>query len=194
MKPSSLRRRTGCRRTIFRKFRSRRSPRGPHPRIWAWRCWPIWPPGILGIFRQAACIRRTRDAFATMQRLERYRGHFYNWYETRTLQPLLPLYVSSVDSGNLPGHLLTLGSGLRELADEETFHARRCLPVCATLCGCSEFWPKRMPRWRGLQAELEKCALWSARGFCLAGKGGGSGGQDRRFLWRTRRKNSRTGA
>jgi len=56
-----------------------------------------------------------------MQRLERYRGHFYNWYETRTLQPLLPLYVSSVDSGNLAGHLLTLGSGLREPADEKIF-------------------------------------------------------------------------
>jgi cellobiose phosphorylase len=64
-------------------------------------------------------IRRTQDAFATMQKLERHRGHFYNWYETRTLKPLLPLYVSSVDSGNLAGHLLTLGSGLRELADEK---------------------------------------------------------------------------
>ncbi|MDB6036635.1 MAG: hypothetical protein JWM99_476, partial [Verrucomicrobiales bacterium] len=61
-------------------------------------------------------IRRTEAAFATMERLERYQGHFYNWYETRTLQPLLPLYVSSVDSGNLSGHLLTLGAGLREYA------------------------------------------------------------------------------
>ena len=66
-------------------------------------------------------IRRTRDAFATMLRLERHRGHFFNWYETRTLRPLLPLYVSSVDSGNLAGHLLTLGAGLRELADEKIF-------------------------------------------------------------------------
>jgi len=46
-----------------------------------------------------------------MQRLERHRGHFYNWYDTRTLQVLEPAYVSSVDSGNLAGHLLTLGSG-----------------------------------------------------------------------------------
>lgn len=63
-------------------------------------------------------IRRTQDTLATMQRLERYRGHFLNWYETRTLQPLLPRYVSSVDSGNLAGHLLTLGAGLREMANE----------------------------------------------------------------------------
>jgi len=69
-------------------------------------------------------IRRTQDTFATLQHLPRYRGHFYNWYETRTLQPLLPLYVSSVDSGNLAGHLLTLGSGLRELADAPIYTPR----------------------------------------------------------------------
>ncbi len=74
-----------------------------------------------GYLSVGGLIRRTQDTLATMQRLERYRGHFYNWYETRTLQPLLPLYVSSVDSGNLAGHLLTLGSGLRELADEKNF-------------------------------------------------------------------------
>ncbi len=71
-----------------------------------------------GYLGAGALLRRTQDALATMQRLERYRGHFFNWYDTRTLQPLLPQYVSSVDSGNLAGHLLTLGSGLRELPDE----------------------------------------------------------------------------
>ncbi len=75
----------------------------------------------LGYLSLGGLIRRTQDTLDTMQRLERYRGHFYNWYETRTLQPLLPLYVSSVDSGNLAGHLLTLGSGLREQADEGIF-------------------------------------------------------------------------
>jgi cyclic beta-1,2-glucan synthetase len=74
-----------------------------------------------GYLPVSGVIRRTQDAFATMKKLEKYNGHFYNWYETRTLRPLLPLYVSSVDSGNLAGHLLTLGSGLRELADEKIF-------------------------------------------------------------------------
>src|ERR1039458_8496571 len=60
-------------------------------------------------------LRRTQDALGTMQSLERYRGHFFNWYDTRTLKPLVPLYVSSVDSGNLAGHLLTLSPGLAEL-------------------------------------------------------------------------------
>ncbi len=75
----------------------------------------------LGYLSAGGLIRRTQDALATMQRLERHRGHFYNWYDTRTLRPLLPLYVSSVDSGNLAGHLLTLASGLREQADEKLF-------------------------------------------------------------------------
>jgi cellobiose phosphorylase len=75
----------------------------------------------LGYLSVGGLIRRTQDTLATMQRLDRYRGHFYNWYETRTLQPLLPLYISSVDSGNLAGHLLTLASGLRERAEEKIF-------------------------------------------------------------------------
>ncbi|MEO5959489.1 MAG: cyclic beta 1-2 glucan synthetase, partial [Opitutaceae bacterium] len=66
-------------------------------------------------------IERTANTFATLQRLDRHRGHFFNWYDTRTLQPLLPHYVSTVDSGNLAGHLLTLAAGLRELADEKIF-------------------------------------------------------------------------
>jgi cellobiose phosphorylase len=75
----------------------------------------------LGYLSVGGLIRRAQDTLATMQRMERYRGHFYNWYETRTLQPLLPLYISSVDSGNLAGHLLTHSSGLRELLEERIF-------------------------------------------------------------------------
>ncbi|HEY4417514.1 MAG TPA: glucoamylase family protein [Verrucomicrobiae bacterium] len=62
---------------------------------------------------------RTARTLETTEKLERYRGHFYNWYDTRTLKPLLPLYVSTVDNGNLTGLLLTLHSGLLELADLE---------------------------------------------------------------------------
>ncbi len=71
-----------------------------------------------GYLSAGVLIRRAQDTFATLQRLDRHRGHFYNWYETRTLRPLPPLYVSSVDSGNLAGHLLTFAAGLREQADD----------------------------------------------------------------------------
>jgi len=62
-------------------------------------------------------IVRTRNSFFTLQKLEKHCGHFYNWYDTRTLKPLNPLYISSVDSGNLAGHLLTLGPGFVELME-----------------------------------------------------------------------------
>lgn len=64
-------------------------------------------------------IDRTSKTLFTMESLERYRGHFYNWYDTLTLIPLKPLYISSVDSGNLAGHLLTLRSGLLELSEHD---------------------------------------------------------------------------
>ncbi len=63
-------------------------------------------------------LARTDATLQTMQGLARHRGHFFNWYDTQTLQPLRPHYVSTVDSGNLAGQLLTLRSGLLALADE----------------------------------------------------------------------------
>ncbi len=63
-------------------------------------------------------IERTANALSTMEALERYQGHFYNWYDTQSLKPLPPKYVSTVDSGNLAAHLLTLRQGLLALADQ----------------------------------------------------------------------------
>ncbi|MCR4300753.1 MAG: hypothetical protein NUV51_04010 [Sulfuricaulis sp.] len=63
-------------------------------------------------------LRLAENTLATMEKLERYRGHFYNWYDTRTLKPLYPQYISSVDSGNLVGCLLTLQAGLVELKNQ----------------------------------------------------------------------------
>ena len=70
-----------------------------------------------GYIMAGELIERTANTFATMALLERHRGHFYNWYDTLTLQPLPPLYLSTVDSGNLAAHLLTLRPGLNALAD-----------------------------------------------------------------------------
>jgi cellobiose phosphorylase len=62
---------------------------------------------------------RAAKTLKTMNALERHRGHFFNWYDTQSLKPLLPMYVSSVDSGNLAASLLTLRAGLLALADEK---------------------------------------------------------------------------
>lgn len=68
---------------------------------------------------------RLRASFEGMSRLERYRGHLLNWYDTRTLAPLPPPYVSTVDSGNLLGCLLVLRQGLLILPHEPVFQWKR---------------------------------------------------------------------
>ncbi|HEX9092854.1 MAG TPA: cyclic beta 1-2 glucan synthetase, partial [Coriobacteriia bacterium] len=70
--------------------------------------------GYISVGGLADRVERTLD---TMAGLERHAGHFYNWYDTRTLEPLRPSYVSTVDSGNLAGHLLTLRAGLLEATE-----------------------------------------------------------------------------
>ncbi len=71
----------------------------------------------------------------SMEMLERHRGHFYNWYDTQTRLPLAPLYVSTVDSGNLAGHLLTLRPGLAALPDAPILNRRWVEGVSDTLRG-----------------------------------------------------------
>ena len=59
-------------------------------------------------------VERLEATFASMARLARFRGHFYNWYDTSDLRPLDPPYVSTVDSGNLAGHLIALANTCRD--------------------------------------------------------------------------------
>ena len=63
-------------------------------------------------------LDRLQMTLGTMQRLERFRGHFLNWYDTSDLRALEPRYVSSVDSGNLCGHLIALANAARGIAQQ----------------------------------------------------------------------------
>jgi cyclic beta-1,2-glucan synthetase len=62
-------------------------------------------------------VERLEATFDTLNMLERFRGHFYNWYDTKSCRPLDPRYVSSVDSGNLAGHLITLAQACEEIIE-----------------------------------------------------------------------------
>jgi len=66
-------------------------------------------------------IHRTHKTLSSMNNLERYNGHFFNWYDTLDLTVLRPKYISTVDSGNLVGHLLTLKQGLLSLSSDPIF-------------------------------------------------------------------------
>ncbi|MCX6672690.1 MAG: cyclic beta 1-2 glucan synthetase [Methanothrix sp.] len=72
-----------------------------------------------GYISAGKLIERTGSSLQTMKVLERSQGHFYNWYDTLLLLPMPPKYISTVDSGNLAGHLLTLQQGLFELLDQK---------------------------------------------------------------------------
>ena len=105
----------------------------------------------------ARVLDRTRKTFATLAKLERYRTHFYNWYDTRTLKPLTPLYVSSVDSGNLVGSFLVLRSGLLELIDTPILPGRLWGGLRATLRVLTD-----VARGQHHAAEAERVPLASA--------------------------------
>lgn len=74
-----------------------------------------------GYITGSTMVSRCALSIGTMQKLERFKGHFFNWYNTRTLSILRPAYISTVDSGNLIGHLLTLKQGLLGLTNEKLF-------------------------------------------------------------------------
>lgn len=73
-----------------------------------------------GYITTGQLIERTSNTLHTVQKMEKYRGHLYNWYDTESLAPLAPKYISTVDSGNMAGHLITLKQGLLTIADKKT--------------------------------------------------------------------------
>ena len=67
----------------------------------------------LGLSEKEEALSLCEHVLSAAERMERWNGHFYNWYDTRTLAPLHPAYVSTVDSGNLWACLHTAAAGLR---------------------------------------------------------------------------------
>jgi len=110
-------------------------------------------------------IERLEATLATMGRLEKHRGHFFNWYDTADLRPLEPKYVSSVDSGNLAGHLLTLAATCREWRNATLGEADRLAGIGDAIGLAYEdvnAWPgarpSQSPSRRRLAAELDAFA------------------------------------
>ncbi len=106
----------------------------------------------------AELVSRLEDTLATVDTLERHRGHLLNWYDTRTGAALLPRYVSTVDSGNFSGHLLAVAQACCELADEldSALHTPLHTPLDSGLAAATQ-----VPRLRALAGRCAQLA-WQA--------------------------------
>ena len=78
-------------------------------------------------------VARNLGTLETVSRLKRFEGHLFNWYDLRTLEPLHPRYVSTVDSGNLLASLWTFESSCSELAKRPLLDAGALRGVADTL-------------------------------------------------------------
>ena len=101
-----------------------------------------------------AFAERCVQTLNSMQGLERFRGHFYNWYDTLTLQPLPPRYISTVDSGNLIGHLLVLRQGILDIPHRKIWSVQSLEGLRDTF-GLLEKEMKEHPSLRQFRKELD---------------------------------------
>lgn len=120
-------------------------------------------------------VNRIDRSITTIEKMESWRGHLYNWYDTRTLEVLRPYFVSTVDSGNLVGYLICLRQGLKEYRNSPIVDMSlvRGLLDTGLLAGDSAEIPVDildralgecridLPEWRRLLERLKEAALGS---------------------------------
>ncbi len=87
----------------------------------------------MGWIGQRSALERMKDTLQTMAKMPRFRGHLYNWHDTRDLRVLDPAYVSSVDSGNLAGHLIAVAQACRVWAVDPRGEAAVRQALCDTI-------------------------------------------------------------
>jgi cyclic beta-1,2-glucan synthetase len=86
--------------------------------------------GYLGLLE---LVERLELTFTTVEKLPRFHGHFFNWYDTHSLEPLTPQYVSTVDGGNLAGHLIVIKQTCHDFLDQPIFSSRTMAGLRDTL-------------------------------------------------------------
>jgi cyclic beta-1,2-glucan synthetase len=86
--------------------------------------------GYIGILE---ALERLEKITTGMESITRYKGHFYNWYDTVTTEPLYPKYISTVDSGNLVGYFWLTSESLEEYCNTPVIESNKFLGICDTL-------------------------------------------------------------
>ena len=79
----------------------------------------------LGYINLKQCVYKVSNIIKSMNELEKYEGHFYNWYDTKSKKPLNPKYISTVDSGNLISYLWVLENAFHELLEKPFINIKR---------------------------------------------------------------------
>jgi cyclic beta-1,2-glucan synthetase len=107
-------------------------------------------------------IERQEATMDSMRGLERFRGHFFNWYDTTDRRALNPKYVSSVDSGNLAGHLIAIANACRDMISRSIAGPRAADGIQdalrltrQSLDGLAGKWRSRTVTRKNLETELE---------------------------------------
>jgi len=114
----------------------------------------------LGYISLSELVDRLEKTLSTVNRLERWHGHLYNWYDTRSLKVLYPKYVSTVDSGNFVGYLVVLKNALEEIKAAPLFSRNQFEglqdTVRLTNMDICLIMPSGVPGWRNLLKTLEE--------------------------------------
>ena len=130
-----------------------------------------WDLGFAGTPGFIARLGRSVDG---MDGLERVRGHFLNWYDTTTCEPLGPRYISTVDSGNLAAALVVTAEALREAPGRALWTSDRARGVTDTLRVAGETLDASggTGTARALRVELRALEMWTERNLGDAWAGG----------------------
>ncbi|EEW26175.1 GH36-type glycosyl hydrolase domain-containing protein [Rhodobacter ferrooxidans] len=88
----------------------------------------------MGWIGAAEAVTRLEQTLQTLHRMPRHRGHLFNWHDTRDLQVLAPAYVSSVDSGNLAGHLIAVAQAVEAMQPVDPMAGARDVLLLAQAC------------------------------------------------------------
>ena len=103
-----------------------------------------------GYITTGQMLSRLEDTLSTLAILPRWEGHFFNWYDTVSLKPLPPLYVSSVDSGNFSAYLLVVKESVRELTKNTILSQETVQGLIDTIC-----WESGLEKMKSLLESLE---------------------------------------
>ena len=130
----------------------------------------------LGYLATPVFVERIDRTLTTLEGLERHHGHFLNWYDTVTLAPLYPRYISTVDSGNLAGALIALAQGLVQIETEPqtTAQLREGLADAADLLAAASSSIVDATESRHTVSEINRLARAIAADARMVPAGGGS--------------------